>query len=124
VDVGWQSGLGLSADGRFLVWAVADETVKYKDANQPNAIITGNRLKMLDLTTGKLIERFGGFEGDANDQFFTADGKTLVTARSPRRDGAVLGRGNGQGRAVVPCQRPGQYTSGTRACRPTERCWR
>jgi WD40 repeat protein len=34
---------------------------------------------MLDLNTGALVERFGGFEGDAHDLFFTPDGKTLVT---------------------------------------------
>ena len=42
---------------------------------------------MLDLTTGKPVERFGGFEGDAHDLFFTADGKTLITV--DHGDGAV-----------------------------------
>ena len=34
---------------------------------------------MFDLTTGKFVDRFGGFEGDAQDLSFTAGGKTLVT---------------------------------------------
>ena len=43
---------------------------------------------MMDLTTGKLVERFGGFEGDAHDLFFTSD-KTLVTVDRYRRDAGV-----------------------------------
>jgi WD40 repeat protein len=87
VSVGWQRGLALSPDGRYLVWPVADEAVKFKNKDEPNAIYAGNRLRMLDLTTGKLVERFGGFEGDAHDLFFTAGGKTLVTV--DHRDATV-----------------------------------
>jgi RNA polymerase sigma factor (sigma-70 family) len=87
VTVTWQRGLALSPDGRFLVWPVADETIKYKNPAQPNSIYTGNRLQLLDLTTGKLIERFGGFEGDAHDLFFTDGGKSLVTV--DHTDGTV-----------------------------------
>jgi RNA polymerase sigma factor (sigma-70 family) len=87
VNVTWQRGLAVSPDGRFLLWPVADETIRFKDPNQPNAIHTGNRLRVLDLTTGQLVERFGGFEGDAHDLFFTTDGKTLVTV--DHRDAAV-----------------------------------
>ncbi len=79
VNVSWQRGMALSPDGKFLVWPVEDEKMKYKNPGQPNSIYTGNRLKMFDLTTGKLVERFGGFEGDAHDLSFTADGKTLIT---------------------------------------------
>jgi len=87
VAVTWQRGIALSPDGRYLVWPVAAETIKYKNPAQPNAIYTGNRLKMLDLTTGKLVERFNPFEGDAHDLAFTADGQTLVTV--DHADGTV-----------------------------------
>ncbi|QJW97137.1 sigma-70 family RNA polymerase sigma factor [Frigoriglobus tundricola] len=87
VDVTWQRGLTLSPDGRYLVWPVGDETVQFKDPDQPNAVHTGSRLRMFDLTTNTFVERFGGFEGGANDLFFTAAGKTLVTV--DYRDGAV-----------------------------------
>jgi WD40 repeat protein len=43
----------------------------------------------MDVTTGKIDERFGGFEGDAYDLFFTPDGKTLVTADRHGRQAAV-----------------------------------
>jgi WD40 repeat protein len=87
VSVAWQRGLALSPDGRFLVWPIADEKIKYKDAGRPNTIYTGHRLQMLDLTTGKSVDRFGGFEGDAHDLFFTPDGNTLVTV--DHRDATV-----------------------------------
>ncbi|MBN9120515.1 MAG: hypothetical protein J0I06_15405 [Planctomycetes bacterium] len=87
VEVNWQHGLALSPDGRFLVWPVKDEKIQFKDENEPNAIHTGNRLRMFDLTEGKFVERFGGFEGDAHELFFGADGKTLVTV--DHRDAAV-----------------------------------
>jgi RNA polymerase sigma factor (sigma-70 family) len=78
LKVSWQRGMALSPDGRFLVWPVADEKVQYKRPGQPNTIYTGNRLQMLDLTTGQFVDRFGGFEGDAHGLFFNGD-KTLVT---------------------------------------------
>jgi WD40 repeat protein len=87
VDVSWQRGLALSPDGRFLVWPVADEKIKFKDPNQPNMTYTGSRLRMFDTTEGKFVERFGGFEGDAHDLFFATDGKTLVTV--DHRDASV-----------------------------------
>lgn len=75
----WQRGIALSPDGRHLVWPVADEKVKFKDPRQPNSIHTGSRLRLYDLTTDKFVERFPGFEGDAQELFFTQDGRTLFT---------------------------------------------
>lgn len=83
----WQRNVALSPDGRFLVWPVADEKVKFKDPVQPNAIYTGSRLQLYDLVADKFVDRFPGFEGDAWELFFLPDGKTLLTV--DRRDGAV-----------------------------------
>jgi RNA polymerase sigma factor (sigma-70 family) len=79
LNVSWQRGLAVSPDGKLVVWPVTDETVKFKVEGEPNTIYYGNRLQMFDLAAGKLIERFGGFEGDADDLRFSADGKKLVT---------------------------------------------
>lgn len=87
VHVGWQRGMALSPDGRYLVWPVGDDTVRFKDPDEPNAIHTGSRLQLFDLTAGQLVERFGGFEGDAHNLFFSANGKTLVTV--DHRDATV-----------------------------------
>lgn len=87
IDVTWQRGLAVGPDGRHLVWPREDETVKFKDPDQPNATYTGSRLRMLDLDTGKEVERFGGFEGDAHALFFTSGGKALLTVDF--RDGGV-----------------------------------
>jgi RNA polymerase sigma factor (sigma-70 family) len=88
VAASWQRGLALSRDGRFLVWPVDDEKVQYKDPEQPNATITGSRLRLLDLTTGTFVERFGGgFEGNPYELSFSPDGKALTTV--DHRNGAV-----------------------------------
>ncbi|HEX3150436.1 MAG TPA: sigma-70 family RNA polymerase sigma factor [Gemmataceae bacterium] len=81
----WQRGIAMSPDGQFLVWPVEDEKVKFKDPARPNAIHTGCRLRLYDLTADKFIERFPGFEGDAQELFFTPDGRTVITV--DHRDG-------------------------------------
>jgi RNA polymerase sigma factor (sigma-70 family) len=83
----WQRGIALSPDGRHLVWPIADENIQFKDPNWPKATHTGNRLRLYDLGTDKFIERFAGFEGDAQELFFTPDGRTLFTV--DHRDGMV-----------------------------------
>src|SRR5262249_16673270 len=75
----WQRGIGLSPDGRYLAWPVADEKVQYRDPAQPNAIITGSRLRLYDLNANKFIDRFPGFNGDAQSLWFTPEGRTLIT---------------------------------------------
>jgi RNA polymerase sigma factor (sigma-70 family) len=59
-----QRGLALSPDGRFLVWPVADQTVK----------ITGTRWKLYDLAADRFVERFPAFKGDTQQlAFVTVD---------------------------------------------------
>jgi RNA polymerase sigma factor (sigma-70 family) len=79
VPASWQRGLALSPDGRFLVWPVADESVKYTVPAEPNTIYYGNKLKLYDLAADRFVERFPGFKGDAQQLAFAPDGKTLVT---------------------------------------------
>ena len=44
-----------------------------------NATHTGSRLRLYDLAGGKFVDRFGGFEGDAQEVAFAPDGRSLVT---------------------------------------------
>src|SRR5262249_39835736 len=83
----WQRGIALSPDGHYLVWPVADEKVQYRDPAQPNAIITGSRLRLYDLAANKFIDRFSGFNGDAQPLWLAPDGKSLITV--DYRDAAV-----------------------------------
>ena len=83
VEMNRYHGFALSPDGRFLVWPVPDEAVKFTLPGRPNVTYTGSRLRMIDVAAGTPVERFGGFEGDPHDLFFTPDGKTLVTVDRP-----------------------------------------
>ncbi len=89
VSVRWQRGLALSPDGRFLAWPVEDETVEFPSVDRPGTTRTGCRLRMMNLSTGDIDERFGSFEGDAHDVFFSPDGQSLVTAERYGRGAAV-----------------------------------
>ncbi|MFK7817248.1 MAG: M56 family metallopeptidase, partial [Planctomycetaceae bacterium] len=80
----WQRNIAMSQDGRFLAWAVRDETVRVQ--RQPFAIY-GTRIRLYDVVNNKLIDRFPGSTSDASEIAFNADGKQLVTVG--RRDGVV-----------------------------------
>ena len=85
-------GLGrfaLSPVGRFLVWPVGDETIQFKDADDPKVTHQGSRLRMIDVASGRPVERFGGYEGYPHNLFFTDGGRTLVTVDHGRRDAVV-----------------------------------
>jgi WD40 repeat protein len=69
VPAAWQRGLAMSPDGRFLVWPGAGRVGKD----------FGSRLKLYDLATGRFVERFAAFKGDAHELAFSPDGKTLLT---------------------------------------------
>jgi len=78
----------MSPDGRILVWAIADDKVKFTDPQQPpNMIFDGSRIRLYDIAADKFVDRFPGFKGDANDLTFTDAGKTLITV--DHRDGVV-----------------------------------
>jgi RNA polymerase sigma factor (sigma-70 family) len=69
IPAAWQRGLALSPDGQFLVWPVADPSVKG----------SGSCLKLYELAAGRFVERFSGFKGDPQELAIAPDGKTLVT---------------------------------------------
>jgi WD40 repeat protein len=83
-----QSGMALSPDGRYLVWPVVDESVRFKVPQEPGSIYYGSRLRVYDIAADKRVDRFPGFKGDADDLTFTEGGRKLVTIN--HRDGMVL----------------------------------
>ena len=89
VDVREQHGFALSPDGRFLVWPEADGEVEFPDADLRGVTRIGCRLRMMGVATGTRVERFGSFEGDAYDLFFTDGGQRLVTVDRYHRDAGV-----------------------------------
>jgi WD40 repeat protein len=89
IDVWEMHGLALSPDGRFLAWPVADEAITFPSAEFRGATRTGCRIRMMDLGSGAVDERFGGFAGEAFDLFFIGGGKSLVTVDRYTRDGDV-----------------------------------
>jgi RNA polymerase sigma factor (sigma-70 family) len=89
VSVRFQHQFALSPDGPFLVWPEMDPAIEFPSTGFVGTTRIGSRLRLMDVTTGKIDERFGGFEGDAYDLFFTPDGKTLVTADRHGRQAAV-----------------------------------
>ncbi len=125
VEMSWQRGFALSPDGRFLAWAVADDSIQYKDPGQPNLTHTGSRLRMIDVATAR---RSGGS---------TASKATPTTCRSSTAAGScspwitiaeTRAFGSGTSRPAVwsgrsPPTRESRRGSGALASRPTGRCW-
>jgi RNA polymerase sigma factor (sigma-70 family) len=84
IDLGRNYRFALSSDGRYLAWLVEDESTKYQDADEPNIIYNGQRLRLLDLTSGEFFDRFHPVKERIAALAF-ADGKTLLTVDQGRR---------------------------------------
>jgi WD40 repeat protein len=87
IRAAWAHGLAMSPDGRFLVWPVSDESVKFEVPDEPNTIYNGSRLRWYDVAADKVVDRFPAFKGDAQDLIFIDGGKRLVTV--DHRDGML-----------------------------------
>jgi WD40 repeat protein len=87
INAVWQRGLAMSPDGRFLVWAVVDASVTFTEPETPNTTHYGSRLRQYDIAADKMVDRFPGFKGDAQDVTIVGDGKQLITV--DHRDGMV-----------------------------------
>jgi WD40 repeat protein len=68
-----------SPDGRFLSWAVADDSVRTEDGSHPNAVRSGSRVRLYDFAAERAIDRFPSIKDDASVQAVLPDGKTILT---------------------------------------------
>jgi RNA polymerase sigma factor (sigma-70 family) len=75
---GIERGVVASPDGRFLAWAVADESVRI-DGVPPRGFPTGSRVRLYDVAGERVLDRFPGFAENASVAAFLPDGKTLLT---------------------------------------------
>ncbi len=75
---GIERGIVASPDGRFLAWAVADDSVRI-DPVPPRGIQTGSRVRLYDVAGQRVIDRLPGFAEDATVVAFLPDSKTLLT---------------------------------------------
>ena len=75
----WERGMAMSPDGKYLVWASADPSIKFHNPQHPrNWTTTGTRIRMYDMAGDKFVERFAGCEGEAHDITFSNDGKKII----------------------------------------------
>ncbi len=79
-QVGWQSALALSPDGRFLAWLVSDDSTKFTNPQDTRSIYSGSRVRLYDIAADKFVDRFPAFRGGNKELVFTTDGKKVVTA--------------------------------------------
>jgi RNA polymerase sigma factor (sigma-70 family) len=115
VSVRGQHNLAISPDGRFLVWPELDPGRDFPSTDLVGTTRTGSRLRMMDVAAGTIDDRFGGFEGNAQDVFFTPDGKSVVTADRHGREAAVRVWDVASGKVVRSF--PAEW-------KPTGRVWR
>jgi WD40 repeat protein len=81
-QAGWQCGMAISPDGRFLAWPVDDAGVTFADPQEPASLFYGSRIRFYDISAAKTGDRIPTFKGAVQDLAFTNDGKRLVTAES------------------------------------------
>jgi RNA polymerase sigma factor (sigma-70 family) len=75
---GIERGVVASPDGRFLAWAVPDESVRIVPRPVRSAGI-GSRVRLYDVAGQRVIDRFPAFKEDATVAAFLPDGNTLLT---------------------------------------------
>ena len=67
-----------SPEGRFLAWAVADESVRIPRVPRMGYPY-GSRVRLYDVAAERVIDRLPAFAADATVAGFLPDGKTLLT---------------------------------------------
>src|SRR5262249_13700728 len=75
---GIERGVVASPDGRYLAWAVADDSVRISP-RPARSVGIGSRVRLYDAQGDRVIDRFAAFAEDATVAAFLPDGKTLLT---------------------------------------------
>jgi RNA polymerase sigma factor (sigma-70 family) len=76
---GYNRGLAISPDGRYLAWPVDDYDVTFATPQSPGTLFYGSRVRFYDIAADKTEDRIPTFKGSPQDLAFTGDGKKLVT---------------------------------------------
>ncbi len=71
-------GVTLSPDGRYLAWAVEDDTVRVADPSNSGWSHSGSRLRLYDLFTEQFLDQFPSVQDEASVLAFRPDGKTIL----------------------------------------------
>ena len=86
VHLGVEREVVASRDGRFLAWAVADDSIRTPDPAHPRATRSGSRVRLYDVAAARLIDRFPGSPGEGSVQAVLPDGKEKLLLNQPRYD--------------------------------------
>src|SRR5262249_26771884 len=76
---GAQQGVVASPDGRFLAWAVPDDSEPAPGPAHPDAVPIGSRTQLYDVATNRFIGRLPGVKDDARVHAVLQGGKTVLT---------------------------------------------
>jgi RNA polymerase sigma factor (sigma-70 family) len=87
IDPGWQRGMAISPDGRFLAWPVEDYSVTFRVPGITDSLYYGSRIRFYDIAADKTVDRIPTFKGQPQELVFTDGGKKLVTAE---RNGGMV----------------------------------
>jgi WD40 repeat protein len=76
---GAERGVVLSPDGRWLAWAVEDNSVRTPDPAHADLIHTGSRVRLYDIATDRVIDQLPGIREEASVVAILPNGKTILT---------------------------------------------
>jgi RNA polymerase sigma factor (sigma-70 family) len=74
-----ERGVRLTPDGRFLAWAIEDDTVRTPDPSQSGWLYSGSRLQLYDVAAERVLDRFPAVKDEASVEAVLPDGKTILT---------------------------------------------
>jgi WD40 repeat protein len=74
-----QGNVAFSPDGKFLAASCQEDSIQYP-AEKGRVLVTGSRLRLWEVATGKEVGPFKGHKSQPNYLTFAPDGKAILTA--------------------------------------------